>query len=92
MEDKKIENEKFNSDYPFEINIEKTKTILNQLKKSVCKIYGQNENGSGFFCKIPLGNAHFLNALVTCYHVLSEKDLVPGKNITFSFFDEKYLK
>ena len=83
-----IEDEKCFPDYSFEIDIRKTEIILNQLKKSVCKIYTQQENGTGFFCKIPF-NKKKINVLITCNHVLDKKDLIPGKLITLSFCDEK---
>ena len=77
-----IEDEKTFLEFSFEVSIQKTEIILNQLKKSVCKIYNKNENGSGFFCKIPfiINNKHIeINALITCNHVLGKDDLIREK-------------
>ena len=92
MED--FENEKEIPDYPLEVNIQKTRIILKQLKHSVCKILNQQENGSGFFCKLSFHDGDKLiniNALITCNHVLGEKDLIKGKKINLSFFDGKVV-
>ena len=92
MED--FENEKKLHDYPLEVNIEKTETILKQLKHSVCKIYNQQENGSGFFCKISFHDGKKpinKNVLITCNHILGEKDLIKGNKINLSFFDGKVI-
>ena len=44
-------NEKKICDYPEFVNIEGTETILEQMRKSICKIYkGNGESGTGFFC------------------------------------------
>jgi V8-like Glu-specific endopeptidase len=85
------EEEKSIEKYPFEVNIQRTETILHQLKNCVCKIYNK-EKGTGFFCKITyrLNNTILsMDTLITCNHVLNEKDLIPGKTITLSFNDEK---
>ena len=91
---KDIEDERSINDYSFEISIRKTEIILKQLKKCVCKIYNQKENGSGFFCKIPYkDNNEYkeIKALITCHHVLGKgkDDLIKGKKITLSFYDER---
>ena len=44
--------EKFLDDYPSIITIEKTETIIEQIKHSICKIYNDGTQGTGFFCKI----------------------------------------
>ena len=50
MED---ENESLLIGYPSTINYECTKKIMEQMTKNICKIkIGQNQ-GTGFFCKIP---------------------------------------
>lgn len=92
MTEENIENENNFLEYSFEMSIRNTEIILNQLKNSVCKIYNQKETGSGFFCKIPSDNKFTeINALITCNHVLGENDLIKGKKITLSFYDEKNL-
>ena len=39
--------------YPNIIPFESTEEILNQMKKNICKIKIGEEQGTGFFCKIP---------------------------------------
>ena len=63
--------------------------FLEQMKKSVCKIYCHNGgHGTGFFCSIQNGREN-LKFLVTNNHVLSENDLSEGKKIGFSLNNEK---
>ena len=48
-----------------------------------CKIILENGYGSGFFCRIPLGDKkELVNALFTCHHVLTQKMLSSSKYIT----------
>ena len=57
--------------------------FLEQMKKSVCKIYiPDGGHGTGFFCSIQNGWKN-LRFLVTNNHVLSEKDLTKGKKLKF---------
>ena len=44
-------NEKELKDYPKPIFFEETKTILEQMKKNICKININGEKGTGFFVK-----------------------------------------
>ena len=50
--DNEIEKEKFLEYYPLPVTIEKTELILDQMKKSICKIDNLNGQGTGFFCLI----------------------------------------
>ena len=51
MED---ENESFLTGYPNPINYKCTKKILDQMEKNICKIKIEDNQGTGFFCKIIL--------------------------------------
>ena len=68
--------------------------ILEQMENSVCKIIKEKSTGTGFICIIPFPDKlHPLPALMTCYHVLSEKDLQIGKKIKLLIGgEEKLLK
>ena len=46
--DTEIEKEKFLEYYPLPITINKTELILDQMKKSICKIDNLNGQGTGF--------------------------------------------
>ena len=41
---------------PLPITTNKTSTILEQMKKCICKIINRNGRGTGFFCYIPCDN------------------------------------
>ena len=57
--------------------------IMEQAKKSVCKINGKNGGtGTGFLCKIPFpGPFTLLPVFITCNHVLENKDIIEGSKI-----------
>ena len=68
--------------------------INNQKKSSICKIVKSNgEIGTGFLCKIPHPDIFNLKpVLITCYHVLGNKDLIEGKKIIMTFNDDEKEK
>ena len=70
MED---ENESLLIGYPSTINYECTKKIMEQMTKNICKIkIGQNQ-GTGFFCKIPFPDINnMLTVFITNNHVIDE--------------------
>ena len=69
------------ANYPECANIEKTETILKQMKNCVCQINkGEGKSGSGFFCYIPYENKE-LKVLITNYHVIDEKYIKEKKDI-----------
>ena len=77
--------EKSLKDYPVPIFIEETTKILNQMKKSVCKIFSADgSKGTGFFCKIPLSNKKTIPVMITNYHVIKE-----GTEIEIQTFSNK---
>ena len=53
------------------ITIKQTEEILNQMKKSICKING-TKKGTGFFCYINYEEKD-IPCLLTNYHILDEK-------------------
>ena len=67
----------------YQLNIQKEKEIsliecLQKAKNGVCQIIIENYPFcSGCFCRIPYTNNFYLNALLTCHHVLN-------KNVVFS--------
>ena len=76
MED--IKKEKFIENATSSIFINGIETILQQMKKSICKIYGKNEMCStGFFCKIPFpDDQHLLPVLVTTDFAIDSEKLI----------------
>ena len=64
------------------VSIEITKKIINQMEKSVCKIYISDNTGNGFFAKIPYKD-QLKKVLITNNHILGEKEIKNGGIITF---------
>jgi len=57
--------------------------ITRQMKKCVCKIHKNGENGTGFFAQIPCKESN-IKVLITSNHVLNANDIHEHKLITFS--------
>ena len=69
--DDNIINE-LNEEYPKIISIEGTKKILEQMEKSICKIYKTDgKKGTGFFCNIKYENKE-IPVMMTNYHVIND--------------------
>ena len=69
-----IENESLLIGYPNLISYDCTLKILEQMAKSICKIKIGQEQGTGFFCKIPFPNKNnMLPVLITNNHVINGK-------------------
>ena len=80
--------------YPNIITFDCTKEILNQMEKKICKIKIGEEQGTGFFCKIPFPtNEKYLKALITNNHVIDE-DILYKKDQKISIYikDKKEIK
>ena len=70
------ENENNLTGYPRVISYECSKTIIDQMKKNICKLKIGEEQGTGFFCEIPFPNEdHLLKVLITNNHVINEQTL-----------------
>ena len=67
-----------------------TKTILEQMEKSVCKILGDNKNETGFFCKIEINNEK-IPVLITNYHIIKDELLESEQKIKIYFEMNVYL-
>ena len=62
--------------YPNEIAYESTVKIKEQMEKNIGQILIDNEQGTGFFCKIPFPNKNnMIPVLITNNHVIDEKIL-----------------
>jgi len=81
-----IERQAYFNKHPKSLSKENFLQINEQMDKSVCKILKQNMKGTGFICSIPFPDISSpLPVLMTCYHVLEEKDLKNGKIIKLLF-------
>ena len=73
MED---ENESLLTGYPNTITYNCTKKILEQMKKNICKIKIKENQGTGFFCKIPFPDINnMLPVFITNNNIIDEKYL-----------------
>ena len=70
------------------IPIEKTKIILDQMQKSVCKMQVNGKKGTGFFAKIPF-KKNLINVLITNNHVINEEKFKNGEIINLSLNNGK---
>ena len=79
-------DERFIDNYPIQASIKTTENILEQMKRSVCKIYNGREKGTGFFCKIHNNNQEKdIKVLITNNHVL-DKDYFKKKKSNRNIF------
>ena len=74
------------------VNIASTKTILDQMIHGICKMKIKGSTGTGFFCKIHLGNNQTMNCLMTNYHILDEKYYKENKEINLLLNEDKEIK
>ena len=87
----------YNEKYPKIVSIESTKMILEQMKKSICKIYTKDgKKGTGFFCKIKYDNKD-IKVMITNYHIINDKYIKENDRIETALNDDKenitiYLK
>ena len=51
------------------VTFEKAKTILNQMKYSICKIIAEKKKGTGFFIYLK-SNEEKIPVLMTNYHII----------------------
>jgi len=86
--------EKSLTDYPETISFECSKIIIEQMQKYICKINIGNEQGTGFFCKIPIPNRNRrLPVLITNNHVINENLLnTNNTEIQLDIKDENDIK
>ena len=69
-------NESLLTGYPKVITYECSKKIIKQMEQNICKIKIGQEQGTGFFCKIPFPNKNnMLPVLITNNHVIDHKSL-----------------
>lgn len=77
---------------PPSLTREQIETILSQLSKFICKIYGSNRLfGTGFFCRIPY-QKKLIPAFITNNHVLNQDAIKNNKIIKFTIDDDKIEK
>lgn len=72
-------------------NLETMMIIAKQMQESVCKIYGKNMNGTGFFCVIQNvkdWDSQNYYVLMTSNHVLGKQDIEPNTKIKISLNNE----
>ena len=80
--------------YPNIIPFDSSQKIIEQMKKDICKIKIGEEQGTGFFCKIPFPNSYnMLPVFITNNHVINEDFLFKDNNkFTVRIKEEKKEK
>ena len=88
---KDYEKEKYIPGFPKSIRVEILNKILDQSKKSICKIMCNDGGyGTGFFCFLPFPDkAIKLRTLITNNHILGKIDIEIGKTVIFSVNNDK---
>lgn len=84
------EKEKIVDLYPIPVTIKGTRKIIDQMEKSICKIY--KGNGTGFFCIFSNKKIKNLKLLITAYHVIDHNYIKDNKIIKITINDDKYEK
>jgi len=92
--DKKVIDEKELAKYPIEISYECNKKILEQMEKYICKISINENQATGFFCKIPFPNKDkMLPVFMTNNHVIDKEFLdKKGGKIKLDIKEEENYK
>ena len=87
-----LKKEKKIAGSPDPVSISGTRKILDQLINCVCKIKVKGASGTGFFCKVPLGNNQTIKCLMTNHHVIDEQYYNQNKEINLLINDDKDIK
>ena len=82
-----IIKEKYIIKSPEPVSLEKSEVIIDQMKKCVCRIYYNNNMGTGFFIKIPYKSKLF-PVLMTNNHIIDLKNINNNKIITIFIKEE----
>ena len=82
--------EKSFEDYPTIVTIEKTKIIIEQIEKSICKIYcPEGEEGTGFFCYIKNKKNKKLPVFITNNHIIGHKLINQKQKLKITFNNDE---
>ena len=74
------------------LSYECTKKIIEQMEKCICKINIGNEQGTGFFCKIPFPDKnHLIPVFMTNNHLINE-NAKAEENIKIKIKEEKITR
>ena len=89
----KTDDEKEIDNYPLQLTIEGTETIIKQMKNTICQIIKGNTKGTGFFCKVknPKDN-QLITLLITNNHVLNNDYFKKSKTIKFYLHEDHKIK
>ena len=78
--------EKQLDNYPRYVTYEKTKIIMEQIEKGICKINNKKGRGTGFFCKIMNGDKDEY-ALITNNHIIDGSILRNNQELKVKLLD-----
>ena len=84
--------EKSIDDYPSIVTIKKAKLIIEQIEKSICRIYCKDgSKGTGFFCYIKNKKGKKLRVLITNNHIIGHEQINKNQKLTISFNNDKEI-
>ena len=89
-----VQKESILRGYPNIISYECTKKIMEQMVKNICKIKIGEEQGTGFFCKIPFPDINnMLSVFITNNHIINDKILYENNSkININIEEENEIK
>ena len=80
------------NNYPNIISYDCSKKIIEQMERNICKINIGEEQGTGFFCKIPFPNQNkMLPVFITNNHVIN-KDTLNKEKIKLDIKEAETMK
>ena len=80
------QNENKINDYPDVISYDSTLEIIEQMKKMICRINIEKDQGTGFFCKIPFPDKNnMLPVLITNNHIINQ-NILDKQNMKISVY------
>ena len=93
MEEQEEIKESLLKGYPNVIPFDCTKKIINQMEKNICKITIGEEQGTGFFCKIPFPDKkNMLKVFITNNHIIDEDILNKNDEIITIYIKQEKKK
>ena len=83
--------EKYSGSFLEPVSLEGTQKIIEQMNNSICRIYNENKEGSGFFAKIPY-KSNLLPVLITNNRVINKDDILNIKRISIYINNDNKIK
>ena len=86
-----IKKEKYIESLSEPVTLKATEKIIDQMNNSICRIFNNKRNGTGFFVKIPYKN-DILPVLITNNQVINKDDILNNITIPIYLNNDKKIK